>query len=149
AAHGAGIPIRPVRPRGRGYIDPVEFAEYAVAHMRPSPRFTPMGHGMPAAMAGDPRGSLPRSYRGSSSGSLNQALAETGRSVPHASAMNLPRQPALGSKNQMPLAMQTDGGVHPSGHHHLRHHVDTEQQQQQGGSDEVEMASAEHSGRSS
>ncbi|KAJ1726257.1 hypothetical protein LPJ61_005311, partial [Coemansia biformis] len=55
AAHSPGIPIRPARPRGR--IDPVEFAEYAVAHMRPSPRFTPMGHGYPlsSSMTSDSR----------------------------------------------------------------------------------------------
>ncbi|KAJ2311692.1 hypothetical protein IWW54_002498, partial [Coemansia sp. RSA 2705] len=60
-----GIPIRPLRPRGRGHIDPVEFAEYAVAHMRPSPRFTPMGHGYPlgSSMTSESRGSLPRSFR--------------------------------------------------------------------------------------
>ncbi|KAJ2320292.1 hypothetical protein GGI00_006256, partial [Coemansia sp. RSA 2681] len=66
-AHAAGIPIRPSRPRGRGgHIDPVEFAEYAVAHMRPSPRFTPMGHGFPIGMsmaASEPRSSMPRSLR--------------------------------------------------------------------------------------
>ncbi|KAJ2845526.1 hypothetical protein IWW36_004743, partial [Coemansia brasiliensis] len=60
--HSPGIPIRPLRPRARGHIDPLEFAEYAVAHMRPSPRFTPMGHGYPlsSSMTSD---SLPRSFR--------------------------------------------------------------------------------------
>ncbi|KAJ2704009.1 hypothetical protein H4R19_005283 [Coemansia spiralis] len=65
-AHSPGIPIRPARPRGRGaHVDPVEFAEYAVAHMRPSPRFTPMGHGYPlsSSMTSDARASLPRSFR--------------------------------------------------------------------------------------
>ncbi|KAJ2355862.1 hypothetical protein GGF43_002432 [Coemansia sp. RSA 2618] len=61
-----GIPIRPLRPRARGHIDPLEFAEYAVAHMRPSPRFTPMGHGYPlsSSMTSDSHASLPRSFRG-------------------------------------------------------------------------------------
>ncbi|PIA18220.1 hypothetical protein COEREDRAFT_80120, partial [Coemansia reversa NRRL 1564] len=69
-AHSPGIPIRPARLRGRGgHINPVEFAEYAVAHMRHSPRFTPMGHGHPlgSSVASDSR-SLPRSFRGAHSG---------------------------------------------------------------------------------
>ncbi|KAJ2908367.1 hypothetical protein GGI21_002955, partial [Coemansia aciculifera] len=80
--HAAGIPIRPSRPRGRGgHIDPVEFAEYAVAHMRPSPRFTPMGHGFPigTSMASEPRSSMPRSLRTSHFG---QHLPDASRNPP-------------------------------------------------------------------
>ncbi|KAJ2740117.1 hypothetical protein GGI20_005974, partial [Coemansia sp. BCRC 34301] len=90
--HAAGIPIRPSRPRGRGgHIDPVEFAEYAVAHMRPSPRFTPMGHGFPVgiAMASEPRSSMPRSLR---TAHLGQQLPDASR---HPPPVHLPRQHAL------------------------------------------------------
>ncbi|KAJ1815790.1 hypothetical protein LPJ56_002564 [Coemansia sp. RSA 2599] len=111
AGHAAGIPIRPARPRARGaHIDPVEFAEYAVAHMRPSPRFTPMGHGFPlsSSMASEPRASLPRSFRG-------------------AHAMQLPRQHALDEMRQASAAAQ-EAQAQVQSYHHLRH---TQQQQQQ------------------
>ncbi|KAJ2334211.1 hypothetical protein GGH92_008384 [Coemansia sp. RSA 2673] len=91
AAHAAGIPIRPSRPRGRGgHIDPIEFAEYAVAHMRPSPRFTPMGHGssLGTSMASEPRSSLPRSFRAAH---FAQQTPDVARQPP----MHLPRQHAL------------------------------------------------------
>ncbi|KAJ2798261.1 hypothetical protein H4R21_004001, partial [Coemansia helicoidea] len=86
-AHGAGIPIRPARPRAR--IDPVEFAEYAVAHMRPSPRFTPMGHGYPlsSSLTSDSRASLPRSFR-----------------APLHPPLHLPRQHALDELHPAPPA---------------------------------------------
>ncbi|KAJ2704402.1 hypothetical protein FB645_003327 [Coemansia sp. IMI 203386] len=111
AGHAAGIPIRPARPRGRGaHIDPIEFAEYAVAHMRPSPRFTPMGHGFPisSSMASEPRASLPRSFRG-------------------AHAMQLPRQHALDEMHQASAPSQDPQHGQLQSYHHLRH---TQQQQQ-------------------
>ncbi|KAJ2485149.1 hypothetical protein IWW37_006025, partial [Coemansia sp. RSA 2050] len=98
AAHMAGIPIRPSRPRGRGgHIDPAEFAEYAVAHMRPSPRFTPMGHSfqLGSSMVSEPRSSLPRSLRAAH---LGQHLPDgNGR---HPPPVHLPRQHALDEMRQ-------------------------------------------------
>lgn len=95
AHHTAGIPIRPSRQRssrGSHTIDPIEFAEYAVAHMRPSPRFTPMGHytGLhSSSLASDPgRSSLPRSVRGP-------------QQQHH--AINLPRQQGLDDMRQQGL----------------------------------------------
>ncbi|KAJ2880847.1 hypothetical protein FB639_002741 [Coemansia asiatica] len=113
--HAAGIPIRPARPRARGaHIDPVEFAEYAVAHMRPSPRFTPMGHGFPlsSSMASEPRASLPRSFRG-------------------AHAMQLPRQHALDEMRQASAASQEAQHGQIQNYHHLRHTQQQKPQQQQ------------------
>ncbi|KAJ2827914.1 hypothetical protein GGI24_002536 [Coemansia furcata] len=107
AAHGAGIPIRPSRPRGRGgHIDPAEFAEYAVAHMRPSPRFTPMGHAFPlgSAMASEPRSSLPRSLR---TAHLGQHMPDAGR---HPPPVHLPRQHAL---DEMRLASSAAHSARP------------------------------------
>ncbi|KAI8320471.1 hypothetical protein GQ54DRAFT_298615 [Martensiomyces pterosporus] len=110
--HAPGIPIRPTRSRNRSMqIDPVEFAEYAVAHMRPSPRFTPMGHGFPlsSSAASEPRSSLPRSFLGSMREShlhhalhANHAQAQTQGHASHpvpepgrAATLQLPRQNGL------------------------------------------------------
>ncbi|KAJ2881731.1 hypothetical protein IWW38_005754 [Coemansia aciculifera] len=112
--HAAGIPIRPSRPRGRGgHIDPVEFAEYAVAHMRPSPRFTPMGHGFPigTSMASEPRSSMPRSLRTSHFG---QHLPDASRNPP---PVHLPRQHAL---DDMRLASSPAHPSRRSPHHDER-----------------------------
>ncbi|KAI7833067.1 hypothetical protein BX661DRAFT_81946 [Kickxella alabastrina] len=132
--HSAGIPIRPARSRGRGaHIDPVEFAEYAVAHMRPSARFTPMGPGFPigSAAASEPRASLPRSFRGTH-------------------AMHLPRQDALDDMRRAPGIAQDQAH-----YHHLRNQGQPILSQQQslrnqgGAISAAENASTGNSGRSS
>ncbi|KAJ1746526.1 hypothetical protein LPJ77_003573 [Coemansia sp. RSA 2523] len=100
-----GIPIRPLRPRARGHIDPLEFAEYAVAHMRPSPRFTPMGHGYPlsSSVTNDSRASLPRSFRSSQP------------------PLNLPRQHVLDEMHNAPvLGMSGRSSTEESANNHYK-----------------------------
>ncbi|KAJ2375780.1 hypothetical protein IW150_002358 [Coemansia sp. RSA 2607] len=136
-AHAAGIPIRPARPRGRGgHIDPIEFAEYAVAHMRPSPRFTPMGHGFPmsSSMVSEPRASLPRSFRG---GHMSQALADAARSH----TMQLPRQHGVDEMHQASASAQEL--QHAQQYHHLRHTQQQKAEQQPGNQAQGVEAEAE------
>ncbi|KAJ1959473.1 hypothetical protein GGI12_004316 [Dipsacomyces acuminosporus] len=89
--HGPGIPIGPTRSRKRSaQIDPIEFAEYAVAHMRPSPRFTPMGSGFPlSSSASESRSSLPRSF-------LSGMRESHNHHAMHSAGLHLPRQNGLG-----------------------------------------------------
>ncbi|KAJ2620239.1 hypothetical protein GGI26_005196 [Coemansia sp. RSA 1358] len=114
-AHSPSVPIRPSRSsRARGHIDPVEFAEYAVAHMRPSPRFTPMGHGFPvsSSLASEPRSSLSRSLRGSQ---IAQLAGEPGRQAPQ---VHLPRQHALAEMRQ--ASASAHGAAGSTGVYHLQ-----------------------------
>ncbi|KAJ2555489.1 hypothetical protein EV175_002256 [Coemansia sp. RSA 1933] len=114
AAHSPSIPIRPSRSsRVRGHIDPVEFAEYAVSHMRPSPRFTPMGHGFPATSSatGEQRSSLSRSLRGSHLGQLAGELASQTPPPVH-----LPQQHALAEMRRASALRQGSSGPDSGGH---------------------------------
>ncbi|KAJ1792857.1 hypothetical protein LPJ59_004792 [Coemansia sp. RSA 2399] len=118
ATHSPSIPIRPSRSaRMRGHIDPVEFAEYAVSHMRPSPRFTPIGHGAPAgsSMASEPRSSLSRSLRGSH---IGQLAGEPARQAP---PVHLPQQHALAEMRRASALRQ--GSAAPEEGHLPQHHV--------------------------
>ncbi|KAJ1952027.1 hypothetical protein EC988_003776, partial [Linderina pennispora] len=97
---GQGIPIRPSRSRNRSsQIDPLEFAEYAVAHMRPSPRFTPMGHGFPlsSSATSESRSSLPRSFLAQQARDGHMAHQHPGASA----LLNLPRQHGIEEARRM------------------------------------------------
>ncbi|KAJ2084787.1 ER membrane glycoprotein subunit of the GPI transamidase complex-like protein [Coemansia sp. RSA 487] len=144
ATHSPSIPIRPSRSlRTRGHIDPVEFAEYAVSHMRPSPRFTPMGHGFPASssMASEPRSSLSRSLRGSH---IGQLVGEAARQAP---SVHLPQQHALAEMRRASALRQ--GSADPEGSHLPQHamsaHDDTGRSSRSSGSDGVAAATAANS----
>ncbi|KAJ2678558.1 hypothetical protein GGH99_005651 [Coemansia sp. RSA 1285] len=133
-AQSPGIPIRPPRSsRARGHIDPIEFAEYAVAHMRPSPRFTPMGHGFPAgsSLASEPRSSLSRSLRGSHIGHL--AGEPHGQTTP----VHLPQQHALAEMRRASALRQgsANAGSIPLPHHSTPVHGDTGRSSRSSGSD--------------